>query len=133
MFVFFGKHDVIEEEAVVARHIYLRDVIRSMYLWNHGPKFVDGLTTGLGHLLGITIVSCLVYHIVEDIDQRVLENLTVLVLVIFSNRLKRYTDGSIPVSLQMVRPLFSGVQDMVIYSHVLLIALSVELQLIVWQ
>ena len=97
--VFFRKVDVIEQETVVAGDIHFRDVVACEDFGNHRGQFVDGFPACLRHLLGRTVVSGLVYRVVEDIHQRMFEYLAVLLLVVFRYGLKRDTDGSILVSL----------------------------------
>ena len=92
----FGKLNIIEEESMVACDIKFSDIIRGMDLGDHRGQFVDGFTTVLRHLLGIAIMTVLVNHVVEDIDQRMLEDLAILVQVIFGDGLESHADGTIP-------------------------------------
>ena len=84
-------------------------------------------------MLCIAVMTSLVYHIMEDVYHRMLEYLTVLVLIVFSDGLEGYTNSAISVSLQMLRSFLCSIEDMIVYCHILLIALTIELQFIMWQ
>ena len=62
-----------------------------------------------------------------------LEYLTVLLLVIFCHCFKRHTYGTVSIDLQMLRAFLCRVENVVVYSHVLLFALTVEFQFTMWK
>ena len=70
----------------------------------------------------------LVYHVMEDINQRMFEYFTVFVLIVFRYCFKVYANGSIPVLLQVFTTLCRIRQYSVIHSHVLLVPLTIQLQ-----
>ena len=127
------KDYIIEQETMVACHIYFGYIVRSVYLRYHGSQISDSLSTTLHYFIRTSFVSHLVNDIMEDIDQRMLENFSVLILVIFCHCLIRYTKSTLTKGLQMLRTFLYLVKNVIIYSQILLFTLSIEFQFTIWK
>ena len=77
--VLFFKLDIIEKETVIACHKDIGHIICGMKRRNEPANFPHSLRTSLCGLRRI-VMSDGIYGIVEYIDQRILEKLTLLIL-----------------------------------------------------